>query len=340
MKMKNILRIVIFLVLVGGTISCNKDDGASNDVILRDRQEVYDEDIAEIRTYLKKHYIDENDNFKVKEITDVNTQTSIWENTTYPIDSMEVKNDVRTSNFTDGASSDVVDYKLYYVVLNEGGGVNPTHVDSVFTAYKGWNLKNEVFDQNNQGVWFTYPQTTAFDPLSISGYRQVLRKIKTEESSSLDSNGLVVHQNYGNVIVFIPSGLAYFNGVIAGESYNPLVFQIKLFYRKENDHDRDWIRSNNEDLNGDGDFYNDDTDGDKIPNFLDIDDDGDGVVTKTEIKKPVGESGILAYYPFNPIADDPSTTDIDETELKAIPSCSGDYTTPTRLRKHLDPSCQ
>ncbi|MBF04575.1 MAG: hypothetical protein CMP76_14930 [Flavobacterium sp.] len=340
MKMKNILRIIIFLVLVGGTISCKKDDGASNEVVLRDRQEVYDEDILEIEAYLKDNYLelDANLNATVKKIDA--GQTSIWDDTAYPVQFITVKNDVRTSNFTDGVSADVVDYKLYYIVLNEGGGVNPTHVDSVFTAYKGWNLSNEVFDQNNQGIWFTYPQTTAFDPLSISGYRQVLTKIKTEESSSLNGNGVVVHQNYGNVIVFIPSGLAYFNGVIGGASYSPLAFQIKLFYRKENDHDRDRIKSNNEDLNGDGDFYNDDSDGDKIPNFLDIDDDGDGVVTKTEIKKPIGESGILAYYPFNPIADDPSTTNIDETELKAIPSCSGDYTTPTRLRKHLDPSCQ
>lgn len=318
MKMKNILRIIIFLVLVGGTVSCKKDDGASSEVVLRDRQEVYDEDILEIEAYLKDNYLelDADLNATVKKIDA--GQTSIWDDTAYPIQFITVKNDVRTSNFTDGVSSDVVDYKLYYIVLNEGGGVNPTHVDSVFTAYKGWDLSNEVFDQNNQGVWFTYPQTTAFDPLSISGYRQVLKKIKTEESSSLNGNGVVVHQNYGNVIVFIPSGLGYFNGVIAGDSYNPLAFQIKLFSRKENDHDRDRIKSNNEDLNGDGDFYNDDTDGDKIPNFLDIDDDADGVVTKTEIIQSNDGNGTITYYAFD-----------------NIPFC-----TNGSIKKHLDNSCQ
>ena len=154
----------------------------------------------------------------------------------------------------------------------------------------------------------------------------------------MNGNGTITHIDFGNVLVFIPSGLGYFNSSIAGQSYNPIAFQIKLFSRKENDQDRDRLLSNSEDLNGDGDFYNDDTDGDKIPDFLDIDDDGDGFTTKSEIKKPASETGLMTYYPFSPIADNPLTPE-DETELKGIPSCSNDFTTPTRLRKHLDPSC-
>lgn len=339
MKMKNILRVGFFLVILVSFVSCKKDDAPDSTIVLRDRQEVYVENIAQIEDYLKENFIDVDDDFKVKPITDANTQTSIWDDATYPLEFITVKNDVRSSNFTDGASTDVVDYKLYYVKLNEGGGSFPTAVDSVFTAYKGWDLENEIFDQNNQGIWFTYPQTTQFDPISISGFRQILRKIKTQASSYVDTNGVVVHEDFGNIIVFIPSGLGYFNSSISGKTYNPIAFQIKLFSKKENDHDRDRVLSNNEDLNGDGDYYNDDTDGDKIPDFLDVDDDGDGVVTKSEIKKPVGEAGILAYYPFNPIEDNPLTPE-DETELKGIPSCANDYTSPTRLRKHLDNSCR
>lgn len=318
MKMKNILKVGFFLIILISVISCKKDDSTSSEIVLRDRQEVYDENIAEIEDYLKDHYIDVNDNFTVKPITDANTQISIWDDTTYPLESMDdVKNDVRTSNFTDGVSTDVVDYKLYYVILNEGGGVNPTQVDSVFTAYKGWDFENKVFDQNNQGIWFTYPQTTQFDPLSISGYRQVLSKIRTEASSTLNGDGTTIHTDYGNVLVFIPSGLAYFNSSISGKSYNPIAFQIKLFSRKQNDHDRDRIKSNNEDLNGDNDYYNDDSDGDKIPNFLDIDDDGDGIVTKTEIIETNDGNGNITYYSFD-----------------NIPFCNSGS-----IKKHLDANC-
>jgi uncharacterized repeat protein (TIGR01451 family)/uncharacterized repeat protein (TIGR02543 family) len=48
------------------------------------------------------------------------------------------------------------------------------------------------------------------------------------------------------------------------------------------DHDGDGILTGGEDVNGDGDPTNDDTDGDGIPNYLDPDDDGDGTSTANE----------------------------------------------------------
>lgn len=51
-----------------------------------------------------------------------------------------------------------------------------------------------------------------------------------------------------------------------------------------NDDDNDGIPNNFEDFNGDGDLTNDDIDGDSIPNYLDDDDDGDGVLTIDEAK--------------------------------------------------------
>lgn len=340
MEMKNIFKLSFFLVLLFLVTSCKKDDTPELTFQLRDSQEVYLEDIAKIEAYLEDNYLEVDANLNATVTKIDNGQTSIWAQTTYPLQSVTVKNDVRTSNFVNGASTDVVDYKLYYIILNDGGGNFPSQVDSTFVAFKGWDLENEVFDQNNQGIWFTYPRTSQFDPISISGFRQVLSKIKTESSATLDPNGAVIHNDYGTALVFIPSGLAYFNGSISGKSYNPIVFQVKLFNRKVNDQDRDRIKSIYEDINGDGDFFNDDTDGDNIPDFLDIDDDGDGVTTKAEIRKPAGAVGLSNYYPFNPIMDDPTTTDIDETEPNGIPNCSGDFTTVPRVRKHLDRNCR
>lgn len=48
------------------------------------------------------------------------------------------------------------------------------------------------------------------------------------------------------------------------------------------DYDLDTVPTAMEDLNGDGNLSNDDTDGDGIPNFLDNDDDGDMVLTEFE----------------------------------------------------------
>lgn len=48
------------------------------------------------------------------------------------------------------------------------------------------------------------------------------------------------------------------------------------------DDDNDGIPNVFEDFNGDGDKENDDTDGDGIPNYLDNDDDGDGILTQYE----------------------------------------------------------
>ena len=233
------------------------------------------------------------------------------------------------------------EYKLYYILLREGGGETPSRVDSTFVAYKGWNLDNTVFDRNNQGVWFSYPAIYQGEGEAISGFRHILAKLKTATGVMEDpETGTVTHENYGTALVFIPSGLAYFSGANTGTSYSPLAFQVKLFKKKQTDHDRDRVKGAYEDTNNNGDFFDDDTDGDDIPDFLDVDDDGDGVTTKTEIRKPTGETGFLKYYPFNPIMDDPNTPDIDETDTKGIPNCAGDYVTIPRLRKHLDRNCQ
>jgi FKBP-type peptidyl-prolyl cis-trans isomerase FkpA len=347
--MKNIYIALCFVVLATFLVACPKADTPT--YTLRDRQEVYDENILEIENYLKSNYltVDANMDATVTAIPDGGTQTSIWDQYKSSlfgneVPYMTVKNDTRVSAFVDGAGLDVVDYKLYYIVLDEGTGHSPTQVDSTFTAYKGWNLSNVTFDQNSQGAWSSFPESSS---AFISGYRQILSKIKTSPDvtgSTLNPNGTISWNNYGNVIVFIPSGLAYFNNVNTNiGQYAPICFQIKLYKRRERDHDGDRVKTKYEDINGNGNYFDDDTDGDNVPDFFDVDDDGDGTLTKTEITKPLTEaSGESLYYPFDPIlVDDPATT-VNEIETKGIPDCTTptpDYLTPTRIRKHLNATC-
>lgn len=52
---------------------------------------------------------------------------------------------------------------------------------------------------------------------------------------------------------------------------------------KARDDDNDGIPAEFEDVNGNGNLFDDDTDGDGIPDFLDVDDDGDNVFTRDEL---------------------------------------------------------
>lgn len=313
--MNRVYKILVLLVFSSIFISCNKSDSDSYD--LRDRQEVYDEDILEIEEYLQTHYmiVDADMNTTIDTILPTTTYPSIWDQyggSSFP--SISVKNDTRTSTLTDGRIDDDVDYKLYYIVLNEGGGSYPKSVDSTLVGYKGWNIsKNKIFDKNDFGAWFSFPESSIS---TVSGFRQILSKVKTETSHTENPDGSINRINYGNVIVFIPSGLGYFaTSRINIPQYEPIAFQIKLYDLKERDHDYDRISSRNEDLNNNNDFFDDDTDGDLRPDFLDVDDDADGTLTKTEIEISTG-----VYY-----------------EFANIPLCIGGG---NGKKKHLDPFCQ
>lgn len=324
-RFKNVLLIAVLAIIV---FSCKKDDDDVTITPPRDRSVQYIDDIDAIDTYLEEHYmtVDADMNVTIAKIPEENSSDyiSIKNQTNYPLQFIEnIKNDARRTYLKGGRVEDPVDYKLYYIILNEGGGQVPTTVDSSFVDYRGWNFENVEFDRTSSPVWTTFPSSTNE---FISGFRQILPKLKTPETVTPNDDGTITYTNYGNCIVFIPSGLAYFN-LARGTNippYSNLVFQIKLKGLRYNDHDRDKILSKDEyyDPSGDTDIglFNQDSDGDGIPDFLDTDDDADGILTRNELKIP----GTIPqqYYQFND-----------------IPDCSGDQVTPTRLKRHLDPAC-
>jgi len=329
--------------------SCNKDDDAAI-TPPRDFSEQYSADIDSIEHYLKTHHlvkveVDGRIDVVIDSIPENNTEglISIWDNTEFELKSKIVKNDSRLTNLVDGRINDPVDYKMYYLILNEGGGKKATTTDSTFVSYRGWTLDNKQFDINNIPFWATFPKMSTAEVSLISGFRQFTSLLRASESVTVDEeNGTIIYNNYGVGVVFIPSGLGYFNSATAGiPGYSPIAFTVRLHAVRERDHDRDKVLSIFEDLNGDGDPYNDDTDGDNVPDFLDVDDDGDAVLTKNEIKytkiNPETNQEVTLYYFFDAAEiDNPETL---EDETKGIPSCSGDFVSPTRLRKHLDPNC-
>lgn len=302
--------------------SCNKDDDKKT-APPRDYALQYPTDLDSIENYLKTH------SFTVLEVDgriDVKIDTfivgnaegkvSIWDNTEYPLQYKIVKNDTRLSNLVDGRIDDPVDYKMYYFIINEGGGASTTKYDSTYVSYRGWLLNNKQFDINNQPTWATFPKITSAEQTFISGFRQFTPLLKAAiPPHTTGPDGQITFNNSGVGVVFLPSGLGYYNSTISNiPSYSPLAFLVRLHSVRERDHDRDGILSKYEGGLDIEDWYTVDTDGDNVPDFLDLDDDGDNVRTILEIRNPATGKP----YPF------------DE-----IPTCEG-----SMLKKHLDPNCQ
>ena len=302
--------------------SCNNDDDTEI-TPARDYDVQYPVDLDSIESYLKTH------SFSVVEVdglTDVEIDTfivgntegkvSIWDNTEYPLQYKMVNNDSRSTYLVDGQVSDPVEYKMYYLLINEGGGASTTRFDSTYVSYRGWKLDNEQFDISNQPIWATFPQIQSGEISLISGFRQFTPLLKAAIPPYVTGpDGQTTYNNSGVGVVFIPSGLGYYNSSqINIPAYSPLVFTVRLHSVRERDHDSDGILSKYENGSGVEDLFTVDTDGDTVPDFLDIDDDGDNVRTLLEIKNPVTSTS----FPFD-----------------QIPTCTGGT-----LKKHLDPACQ
>jgi hypothetical protein len=315
--------------------SCSKNNGTAEITPARDYAVQYATDINTIEEYLKTNYItvSADQDVVITKIPAGGTQESIWDQTTYELKSKDVN------------LHDIV-YKLYYLVLREGTQDRPTNVDGVLTAYKGEYLEQEttaaVTTLNAKGFEeVKYPQQILSLFSTITGWGEIFPEFKTGNFSS-NADGTVSYSDFGAGVMFIPSGLAYFNkGAGTIPSYAPLVFSFKLYAISRSDmevkfvngvaiSDPDGIPSYLEDINGDGYIYDyrntvkyptppadairyaDDTDKDGIPDFLDSDDDGDNYTTKLEIKN------LATGLPF---------------PFGSIPTCS------SGKKIYLDPTC-
>ena len=114
------------------------------------------------------------------------------------------------------------------------------------------------------------------------------------------------------------------------------------------DDDNDGIPAEFEDLNGNGDLLDDDSDNDGIPNFLDVDDDGDNVLTRDELT-PDTLNTDPSINPLNTDGDNtPDYLDIDddgdgvltrdEESILQDENPRNDVTEPGGLADYLNPN--
>ncbi|MBL4745686.1 MAG: hypothetical protein JKY08_04910 [Flavobacteriaceae bacterium] len=241
-------------------LACSKSSGSSADDFDAVAQEIKDD--AAILTYFDAHYL--------------HSDGEIW-----TIGEKEgaapVENQIPLAELVSVQKVTLkdIEYKLYYLKTADGTGAAPTKVDSVFATYRGSLLDSTIFDSGAGARWF---DMLKFLPGWSNGFTNFNAG---EVVINLDDS--FYFENSGAGWLFFPSGLGYRNkskGLIPENS--PLIFKIELMAVNTSDHDNDGIATKDEDLDKDGNIYNDDTDGDNVPNFADVDDDGDGVRTRNE----------------------------------------------------------
>ena len=277
------------LLLAALTLSCNKDDDSTPEAIPdRDRGEQEIDDQAALEEYLSTHFYNyedfENPEADFDYVVRLDTINAANADKTPLIDSDKLEKKV--FKYKD------VDYTIYLLKVREGAGAQPKFSDSTFVTYQGELLNGTRFDGSSTPLWFDLVST-------IPGFGQSLNEFKAATGHEVnDDNTISWNNDFGVGTLFIPSGLAYFSSPTSLiPAYSPVIFNIQLLAVNEADHDRDGIPSYMEDLDGDMQVSNDDTDGDFRPNFTDADDDADFTPTRDEIE--ITEDGTLILTDSN-----------------------------------------
>ncbi len=243
----------LFLIVVSGIVlyACNNDN--NTEVFDAAEQALIDDDA--LVEYLQTHYLNPDDD-------------GIWTITNGETPLMD---QVSVQNIT----KDDIAYKLYYLKQSDGVTSSPSRADSVLTTYTGMLLDSTVFDSRSTFTWFALTNVIDGWSYGFTHFKGGNIIVNPDES--------FYYENYGKGLLFIPSGLAYGNiNQITIPSNSPLIFQITLNDVNQADHDNDGVLSILEDIDGDGDVRNDDSDEDGLPDYLDVDDDNDDILTIDE----------------------------------------------------------
>ena len=313
MKLKPYI-LLISILFVG--LSCG-DDGEDNVIQVpeadRTEQQVIDND--SLVGYLQTHYVNElilinnpsilfND-IEINELPEDGDLPDPDQNSLL-IDLVETF----TTTYFD------VEYDYYVLKVNQGGSDNsPNFSDKVRVSYEGILMDNTVFDSSISPADFDLTST-------IAGWGRVLPEFNNAEDFIINSDGTVTYNNPGIGIMFIPSGLGYYSASAGSVPvYSNLIFKFKIYQSEFNDHDFDNVPSHLEDLDGDYNLTDDNTDDDSFANFVDGDDDNDGTLTIDEDLEPDTDLTVDRDGdgdPTNDIGDGDPTN--DDTDGDGIPN--------------------
>lgn len=300
---------ILFLLVVLTIVSCKKDDDGKQitKVEVRDRKEQQVVDRDSLLGYFETHYYNSSKfetpgNYTISDIV-ISELPKDGDGKYLPMPNpdkntmLNAPGVLKTYTYT----LDDTEYEYYVLNISEGEGESPHFTDAVRLSYSGNTMDEKVFDSSVNPTDIEMVTNTGGGV--IKGWHLVIPKFKTASSFEINNDGTVAYSNYGLGVMFLPSGLGYYSNTQPSiPSYSNLIFKIALYQYEEKDHDGDGVASYLEDLDGDMSVLNDDTDGNKLPNYLDADDDGDGVLTKHEDldgdgdpTNDIGKNGIPNY---------------------------------------------
>ena len=313
MKLKSYL--ILILVLVVGFSCGDDDDDDITEIPEADRTEQQVIDNDSIVGYLQTHYINQSNlinnplaSFNDIEINELPEDGQLPEpnQNSLLIDLVETF----TTTYLD------VEYEYYVIRVNQGGSENsPNFSDRVRVSYEGTLMDNTIFDSSISPVDFDLTAT-------IAGWGRVLPEFNNAEDFTINSDGTVTYNNPGIGIMFLPSGLGYYSAAAGSVPvYSNLIFKFKIYQSEYNDHDFDNVPSHLEDIDGDYDLTNDNSDDDPYADFVDSDDDNDGTLTVDEDLEPDTDLTLDRDGdgdPTNDIGDGDPTN--DDTDGDGIPN--------------------
>ena len=313
--MKFKLYILLITILLLGFSCGDDDDDGIVEVPEADRTEQQVIDNDSLVSFLQSHYVDESlltnnptilfNEIEINELPEDGELPNPDQNSLL-IDMVETL----TTTYFD------VEYEYYILKINQGGSENsPNFSDKVRVSYEGTLMDDTVFDSSSTPVDFDLTST-------IAGWGRVLPEYNNAEDFIVNSDGTVTYNNPGIGIMFLPSGLGYYSAAAGTVPvYSNLIFKFKVFQSEVNDHDFDDVPSHLEDLNGDYDLTNDDSDEDTFADFIDSDDDNDGTLTIDEDLEPDSDLTVDRDGdgdPTNDIGDGDPTN--DDTDGDGIPN--------------------
>jgi hypothetical protein len=273
----------VLIALTGLSSKCKKTQ-EEEEFVVRDRKEQYQKEKDSILHFIQSHtyIVDAYNNIYIEPITHAG-QRSIYD-------------DALLVQMQDTAVEDLI-YDVYFLRVHEGTQDSITTADGILLAFEIQDFELNVINRKTE----LYPHwTNVWLPnlgIGALGLRKVLPEFKAGIYTA-NNDGTVYFSEYGVGAVFLPSGLANYQFAVTSPGgefsnlppYSPVIVKFKTL-AVNTDFDQDNVPNILEDLNGNGDPTDDNTDKEleeennlpEFPNYRDADDDGDGLPTKTKI---------------------------------------------------------
>ncbi|MDP5230537.1 MAG: hypothetical protein NWQ38_09100 [Cellulophaga sp.] len=297
-----------FLLVIVSTVifSCDRDNEGPTFTPPENISDILVQDEAKLQAYFETHFYNYEEfenpqpNFDYKIVIDTiagdnSNKISLKNSPSFGFKTI----DVNSEQF--GATKvESIEHKVYYIIARQGVGESTTFADSTYVNYEGSLLDGSIFDSSSAPIWFDLAT-------NIPGFSLGITSLKGGDGYTENADGTINIENYGIGAIFIPSALAYYSDSSRSTipAYSPLIFKLDLYAVSQIDHDRDGIPSFMEDLNGNGNLNDDNTNAEEerkaftgqiqtvFANFRDADDDGDGTPTSEEII--INDDGTITF---------------------------------------------